>query len=59
MFGKNALKSKSEAVTSKFRTGQNNYIDLCVIKYTFHFVCLFVFGATAPNGSWPPHSRCF
>ena len=20
------------------------------------FVCLFVFGATAPSGPWPPHS---
>ena len=23
------------------------------------FVCLFVFGATAPTGSGPPHSRGF
>jgi hypothetical protein len=23
------------------------------------FVCLFVFGETAPSGPWPPHSRGF
>jgi len=22
-------------------------------------VCLFLFGATAPSGPWPPHSRGF
>ena len=23
------------------------------------FVCLFVLGATAPSGPWPPHSQGF
>jgi hypothetical protein len=32
------------------------YVWMCVCSM---YVCLFVFGVTAPSGPWPPHSRCF
>jgi hypothetical protein len=30
-----------------------------MLGHPAQFVCLFVFGATAPSGPWPPHSLGF
>jgi len=48
-------------------SSQNSVVKTFIIHFIIHVdvcswgqvVCLFVFGATAPSGRWPPLSRGF
>ena len=42
-----------------FRSHYGPGLDSASNRNEFLFVCLFVFGATAPSGPGPPHSRGF
>ena len=58
------LNSEAEsAQLGLFRKGKESLIFLSWRRTRFWlqiwFVCLFVFGATAPSGPWPLHSRGF
>ena len=44
------------SLDSSLRIG---YLSMCFLKFVCFFVRLFVFGATAPSGPGPPHSRRF